>query len=516
VRRGPTLRQLLLGVNVFILLVPVCAVFLLPVLDAYLIRQTERRLIGESVVVGEAWRSALLRELGHPEERVPAYRPPALADERYTPFTALTDMRYRVLPPAPPPERFVAIDDRPVDRAGDAIAALLLRAQVFNLSGVRVLDDSGCVVASSRGELGGCLDHLDEVRTALAGEYAAVVRQRLSDEPPPPLTSVRRRGGLRVFTATPVFMDGRVIGVVRMSRTAVSPLEALWTHRGKVALVLVLSLVVTPAVTYSLSHAISRPVRTLTARAEAIASGQEPDPFTPGRLAPREVRVLSAALDRMTDQLTQRARYISEFASNVSHELKTPITGIAGASELLQDEWEAMAPDQRKRFLDNIASDAERMERLVNRLLHLARIQASPEEAVPVDVSESLRRLAGRYGSSVELRLPPDLPTLTMNPEHLETAVRNLVDNAVRHGGGEPVSLGATRRDGRVVIEVRDRGPGISPANRDRILDRFFTTERDRGGTGLGLSIVQAVAETRGGSVEVESDSGGACFRLTL
>jgi len=105
---------------------------------------------------------------------------------------------------------------------------------------------------------------------------------------------------------------------------------------------------------------------------------------------------------------------------------------------------------------------------------------------------------------------------MAINPDHLEAAVRNLLDNAVRHGGGQPVNLRASSNDGRVVIQVHDHGQGISEGNRPRIFERFFTTERDRGGTGLGLAIVKAVADTRNGSVTFQTGASGTTFTLTV
>jgi len=106
--------------------------------------------------------------------------------------------------------------------------------------------------------------------------------------------------------------------------------------------------------------------------------------------------------------------------------------------------------------------------------------------------------------------------SLQIHPEHLHSALRNLLDNAFRHGEGKPVELHAFERAGRVVIRVRDRGPGISEGNRERIFQRFFTTERDRGGTGLGLVIARAVAKTRGGDLSFETSGEGTCFELAL
>jgi len=524
--RRPSLRQLLLGVNLTILFVPLVGVFLLPLADAYLTRQTERSLIAQSVLVGEAWRDHWLAAKGlapavprvSGAEEAAAFRPPGRAGDRYVPIEPTLDLTYRVLPPAEPgrPRPPEHLPDPAALLAGLAVTPMLHRAQVFILSGARVLDPAGCVVASSRGGLGECLGHLAEVRSALAGGYRAVVRQRVSDEPPPPLTSVRRRGRLRVFVATPIFHDGDVIGAIWMSRTSESPLEILWAHRGKVALILVLYLLVLSPATYFLSHQISKPVRALTRRAEATARGEPAPGFEPGRLAPREVITLSEAFDRMAAQLTDRARSIEEFARNASHELKTPITAISGAVELLQDEEGAMSPEQRRRFLANIAADAERMEQLVTRLLHLARVQSEPEEVESVDVGAVLTEVLAGYCDAIELEVEPDLPALLMVRDHLETAVRNLVDNAIRHGAGRSIQVRARRRGSRVEIAVRDAGPGISPEIREQIFERFFTTARDSGGTGLGLAIVRAVADARGGSVEFDSDGGGTEFRLIV
>ena len=94
--------------------------------------------------------------------------------------------------------------------------------------------------------------------------------------------------------------------------------------------------------------------------------------------------------------------------------------------------------------------------------------------------------------------------------------MRNLFDNAVRHGAGEPVDLTVRSAGDKMAVSVRDRGPGISDGNRARIFNRFFTTERDNGGTGLGLAIVRAVAETRGGDVTFETAADGTTFTLTV
>ena len=133
--------------------------------------------------------------------------------------------------PQPEPLRVAPPQDSPVLRAGKKLEPLLARMQVYNLSAVRVLDSQGCVVATTRGESGLCLDNLPEVESALVGRYASVIRERISDEPLPPFSDVRSRGSVRLFVALPLFSDGKVIAVVRASRTSLDARTSLWHNR---------------------------------------------------------------------------------------------------------------------------------------------------------------------------------------------------------------------------------------------------------------------------------------------
>ncbi len=229
---------------------------------------------------------------------------------------------------------------------------------------------------------------------------------------------------------------------------------------------------------------------------------------------------LAASLERMTRQLTERADYAADYAAHVSHELKTPITAIRGASELLLDSWEAMDEPRRRRFLEHIDADAERIQSLVTRLLALARIEhVSGVSEGTSDVASLLRELAGRHAGRVELHLQDDAPTTRpLPPEHLAIAVGNLIDNAIRHGGATaPVAVTASAAEGgKLRVQVVDRGPGIPVEQQTQVFERFFTTARDAGGTGLGLTLVRAVAERHDGRLDLESVPGGTRFTLTV
>ncbi len=513
-----SIRTLLLGAHVFVWLIPVFALFGLRLLDVVLLRQTEHQLIAESVVIGEMYRAARLAEdaesvgVEHPPSALPSHIEPPL----YTPIAAHVSFDDPILPPQEKLTRSERVHGA-ASSAGMRIEPVLKRAQTFNLSAIRVLDERGCVVATTRGEEGMCMQHLPEVAAALSGRYASVLRERVSDEPPPPFGDLRRRGKVRVFTALPLFAQARVIGVVRASRTGRDAVSSLWDGRrwlvwsgaSVLALLLLMSL--------GSAAVVVRPLQRLTRSAQAVSEGAPASTLAISGSAPREVVQLQAVLVSMAERLAQRASYVQDFASQVSHELKTPITAIRGASELLSQAGADMTPVDRARFVHNILEDALRMERLVTRLLMLARLENAPlERTRALDVGPTVQRCLSRYAGAVDLILEPALGHLEIGEEALASVLLNLVENALRHRQGQPVSVRVSREGRFVRIDVRDRGPGVSEANRRRLFERFFTTERDAGGTGLGLAIVRAIAESRGGRAFASFDEQGSTFTALL
>lgn len=513
-RKGPSIAVLLLGVNVFVLLLPIAAIALYRIYDLYLLRQTERQLIAQSVVVAEAFRDAWWAEMGISADEP---RPPGTESEAYVPLEPLIDLGTKI----GPHEELLHLPqaearDSPEKRAGAHIEGMLRRAQIFNLSGIRVLDRRGCVVATTGDQSDRCLSPLAEVQQALGGQYASKARYRSPSNPLPPLGDIQRRGKLRVFTALPIFSSGEVIGIVTASRTGLDALSSLWQIRRTLLWSVLSVIAMLGLISVVFARAIARPMHSITRKAQAIARGDPTLDFVLRGFTPKEVRTLSEALDVMTKKLRSQGEYVSEFATTVSHELKTPIAAIRGATELLLD-WDGMDPRQRTRFLHNIDEDAARMQRLVARLLELAKIESAAElPSVPVAVEPFCRQLLGHWGDRVqlELRHPPE--HVDISEEHLGIAIENLVDNAVRHSAGKPITVSLSSETGRLLVLVRDQGPGITLANQSKVWDRFFTTERDRGGTGLGLAIVLAIAKARRGRVDFETSEAGTTFRLLI
>ncbi len=229
------------------------------------------------------------------------------------------------------------------------------------------------------------------------------------------------------------------------------------------------------------------------------------------------VLVLADVTERERREAAER-----EFVANAAHELRTPIAAIAGAVEVLQ-AGAAEDPVARRRFLENIGRESERLRRLTRSLLTLARAQTREEalELEGVELAPLLDEVARGLGYGDDGLIEHDGAGIRFlgHPDLAYQALSNVIGNAVKHGGHDPVVIAArSTGDGHVVVEVRDRGPGIAADRRGRVFDRFYRGHaRDESGFGLGLAIVREVVRELGGTVEITSQAGvGTTVSLTL
>jgi two-component system, NtrC family, sensor histidine kinase KinB len=219
----------------------------------------------------------------------------------------------------------------------------------------------------------------------------------------------------------------------------------------------------------------------------------------------------------------------SNLVATVSHELKTPLTGIRLALHLLLEEGLGpLSPKQVELLLD-ARDNSERLLGMINNLLDLARLESGgkrldvkPER--PADLlhqaANAVRHRAEDKGIQLQVEAAPDLPDMAADAEQIGHALHNLLDNALRYTDpGGRIHLGATAANGKVVLEVADTGKGIPPQYLPHVFDRFFRVpgQSEEGGTGLGLAIVREVVQAHGGSVACESPPGqGTTFTLTV
>lgn len=246
----------------------------------------------------------------------------------------------------------------------------------------------------------------------------------------------------------------------------------------------------------------------------------------------RALEQAGAELRSANEQLKGLDRLKDEFMSSVTHELRTPLTSIRALAEMMADD-PAMPPEQRQQFLQIISAETERLGRLVNQVLDLAKIESGHAQWNVTDVD--LRELVARAvrttaemfrerGASVALDLPPTLPALRLDADRLQQVLLNLLSNAAKFlpGDGGHVDVRVRAQGRGVRIEVEDNGSGVAPEQRALIFEKF-RQGGDRAnrpqGTGLGLPISREIVEHFGGTMWLEDATAsghGACFAFEL
>lgn len=262
---------------------------------------------------------------------------------------------------------------------------------------------------------------------------------------------------------------------------------------------------------YLIVARINRPLRELTGAAAEIGRGRTPPPVA--ETGPSEIRTLAHAFNSMAADLKRLDEERALLLAGVSHDLRTPLSRIRLGLEMLDGKSDAA-------LRAGLVQDIEDIDAAIGQFLDFARL-AEGEAVVPEgDLNAIVREVCERYaraGKAVSTRLET-LPPLALRPFAVQRLIANLVDNALRHGG--PAVEVATRpENGRAVIEVLDRGPGIPPGESEHMLQPFTRLDRARStsGTGLGLAIVDRIARRHGGSVQLLSrDGGGTRARVEL
>ncbi|RJQ69119.1 sensor histidine kinase [Pseudonocardiaceae bacterium YIM PH 21723] len=344
--------------------------------------------------------------------------------------------------------------------------------------------------------------------------YGFIDAEHEPGEPPPPMLERDLTGGAKVYLTTEV-----------------SPLTQAQVRLRRLLLLVGLGTlaVATAMLVFGVRLAL-RPLDTMAGLANSIAGGQRG-----GRLAPvrtdTELGRTAAAFDDMLDalegaeaQAKESERRTKQFVADAAHELRTPIAGIQAVAEAVAQAGPDTDPETRERLLLLAVRESRRAGRLVEDLLSLAKLDAGMEH--PKSEVDLLALVRSEVDS--QLLVHPGLevavtgtPVTVAADSRLSQVIGNLLDNARRYGtAGIQVEV---RAGDRAVVEVTDSGPGVPPADRERIFDRLVRLEsardRDSGGAGLGLAIARGIAEAHGGTltcVEPPSGVSGALFRLEL
>jgi signal transduction histidine kinase len=345
----------------------------------------------------------------------------------------------------------------------------------------------------------------------------------------PTYASVRLQGMPFRTLTTPV----NVIGFGRVGAVSLGLADTTEATVGRVRRLLagsgLLAIAVAALLAWVAGRAATRPVTRISAAARAVADSGDPsrrvDAAGRDEVADlgRTLNRMLARLEAVQGELAGTLEAQRRFMADASHELRTPLTSLRGNLDILARN-PGMPAAERTAALAELRAEAERMSRLVDGLLHLARGDAHVrhDELVAVDLAdlaagevERVRRVAA--GHRIRLQLP-DRPVLVgARDDLLHRALGNLLDNALVHGGRQ-VEVAVAADGGTVLLRVRDDGPGIPAGELPHLFDRFWRgpAARGRSGTGLGLAIAAAAARALGGDLAAASRPGETTFTLSL
>ncbi|HEX3830585.1 MAG TPA: HAMP domain-containing sensor histidine kinase [Solirubrobacteraceae bacterium] len=326
--------------------------------------------------------------------------------------------------------------------------------------------------------------------------------------------------GRMAEAAYPVVYGTRVAAVIVYSAPVSDVLRTVSTVRHEIVVAGALALLVALVVGYLVARALAQRVKRLELAAKQVAAGEFTTPIPVD--SADELGQLAAAFNDMQSQLLQLEAARKKFIATASHELRTPVFSLGGFVELLEDE--ELDPETRRRFLDQVREQVQRLGKLSVDLLDLSRLESGSLELRPeeVDLGELTRSVSSEFeptlaqhDARLELRLPTRIEA-QCDPVRVAQIVRILIDNALTHTPpGTQIVVTAGRDDGRVLLAVRDDGEGIDTHALPRIFEPFYTAD-DAQGSGLGLAIASELADRMAGRLSVDSASGGTTFTLEI
>ncbi|NOT41057.1 MAG: HAMP domain-containing protein [Alphaproteobacteria bacterium] len=367
-----------------------------------------------------------------------------------------------------------------------------------------------------------------------SGRNYEEVRKVLEKGEPGSAERINAEGNLIVSVAVPIRRLQFIMGVLMLSTEAGDIDDALRQEWLQLLLAAVIAFLILAAASGFLLYHVTGPVRALSDGADAVRRGERQLSVIPN-LASRadEIGDLSVSLRSMTSALYARMDAIEQFAADVAHEIKNPLTSVGSAIETLQRTSDE---EKRRKLMSVVRDDVRRLDKLITDIADASRLDAelSRERAADVDIAGLIGAMTQMFDDPDKPDLPKfklDLPVDTFVVRGLDGPLaqvfRNVIENAVSFSpkNGE-IRIAATPVDGRAIITIDDQGPGIPEENLETVFRRFYTERPPSHGfgknSGLGLSISRQIVEVHGGrifAVNIRDDAGkvtGARFTIEL
>jgi two-component system sensor histidine kinase CreC len=367
---------------------------------------------------------------------------------------------------------------------------------------IYITDANGTLIFDSKNKANVGKDYSKwrDVRLTLEGQYGA---RTTKSDPDDPTSSV-------LYVATPLMVKGKIAGVVTVGKPTTNINNFLTDAKPRIFRVGILSLMAAAVFSLLASVWITRPIKRLTHYADGVRQGKRME-FP--KLGHSEIGEMGTAFEKMQEALEGK-KYVEQYVQTLTHEIKSPLSAIRGAAELLEEK---MQPEQRARFLSNICNEAHRIQQIVDRLLELSelenlkilrKIENISFASLVNKVLESKQPMLSKKNLKVMVQIPDDI-RVKGDSFLLHQAMGNLIQNAMDFSPDHSqIELTAHTDGKRVTFTVDDTGPGIPEYAKDKIFDRFFSLKRPDSGkksTGLGLNFVQEAAILHHGEVKLEN-----------
>jgi two-component system, OmpR family, sensor histidine kinase CreC len=388
-----------------------------------------------------------------------------------------------------------------------SVYARQFTAQVFSVTKTRVelrayvTDRTGRVVFDSLGKsVGKDFSAWRDVSLALKGEYGA---RTTADVPDDPSSAV-------MYVGAPIRANNAIIGVVTVAKPVQSFGQFVSAAREKTLYVGLMSALSVLLLAVIVSVWLVRPFGLIADYVRFVRTQRS---LSLPRLGRRALGVMGAAYDEMRDALAGR-NYVVDYVQTLTHEVKSPLSAIRGAAELLQ---EPMPEAQRQRFLANISRETQRIQEMVDRMMELTaletrraldNVQTVPVKALMDDVVSSAQDSAALRGIRINIQAPHDA-VVEGDPFLLRRALSNLLDNAIDFSpDGSAVSMELVLKPRSLEIAISDCGQGIPDYAQDKVFEKFYSLARPHSkkkSTGLGLSFVKEIASLHHGRIELDN-----------